>query len=64
MYDLQHEVGINKVVEALDKDSQESKAGEQPRKGGNYPMNRLLVTTPTKPEKTKGEQYAADHDRW
>lgn len=62
--DLQHEIRIDDIVEALDEDGQKTEACEKTGQSWHDPVNRFFVSRPAKPKETKGEEHAANHDRW
>lgn len=54
---LQHEIGVDEVVEGLEED------GEETGEGWDDPMGALLVAGPSEPEQTACEGDTTDYHR-
>lgn len=61
---LQHEVGVNKVVQRLEENGQESKSSQKTGKCWHNPMDISLITRPSEPEQAASKSNTANHDRW
>lgn len=55
---VQHEIGIDNVVERLQKYGQEAESGEESRERGYNPVDIGLVARPSEPEQSRGKGYA------
>ena len=60
---LQHEIGVDNVVEQLNEDGQKAEASEQSRKRRRDPVDGLLVARPSEPEQTNREEHTTEDDR-
>ena len=60
--DSQHKVGIHNVVERLEEDGQEPKAGHDAREGGDDPMYVLAVAGPPEPENADCKRDTTEDD--
>lgn len=60
----EHEISVDKVVEGLQEDCQESETGQKTRKGRCDPVDLLLVTSPCEHEKSSREDGSSDNHRW
>ena len=60
--DVQHEVGVDDVVERLEEDGEEAEAGEEARERGRDPVDVAAVAGPCEPEQPDGEGGAPGDD--
>lgn len=59
---LQHEVGIDQVVQSLKENGHETEAGKDTRRGGDGPVGAGLVSSPAEPEDTSRKRDTSGND--